>query len=832
MPSSLFDRSAIDPRRSRALAVAPVRTKPAVAQQASRSAVVPSEPAGEDMAALAWDGEPDIVKNGDSAPAADKQLMPRADSSSEDDDVCKDEDMERRALAQIVPWKAVKYAGEFASIAEEFAGRIPRSRIAWKHTPESCRMACICCSCLGCFAGLVVLLGFWSLIDADECSAETHACDPNADCTNLDSTYDCNCRDGYLGDGWLCEDIDECLDPDRLGCDQNAQCENYDGSFACLCNQGYSGSGVICEDIDECLEDNGGCGTPLYNLCVNRESDFLCTDVLECRQDNGGCGEPHLALCTENIGAAPDCSDIDECAVDNGGCGDGFICLNYDGLQGLERECEDLDECVGSVSIGKHGRCITAKISAAYRALACVCVCKCIPLLIGHAVLLHLSAWKVPVEPELATAGMLAAATSAITQPATVGLDADATRLYIGSRSAVGILAGSLQTFAWVRAFAQCPTACGQAAVELPDTYTCRRDGLQVPDRLCLTNLGDAPETFSLCPPTNDCDCVGSWSPCTSSCGDKTFTVTTPQSGVVGNGIACEAEDGDTMACVSGEGECFPYMNVTFDIDCQGGYTTCGVDCGRSVYNITRPRSGIGKPCPFPGTSKACFPGTGECPPNVDCIGKWTDCDQSCSRTFVVTTPQSGNGQHCEAAAGDVMACPAFALTCTGTAENAIVYPDCEQAYADALAGAAGPQDCPVGCDLRSQPVLCDDMDATTMGDTCVLVCGDGSQDCTTTEEVAATGQVTCRGTVTLGAAMVYAIKVDPATLPPDEREALARQFQSALTSVLLESGMGRTDMGEVTVVSMTTAVRPFASPSAVPPTSVSSAQMDCSRLT
>jgi hypothetical protein len=307
------------------------------------------------------------VKSGDSAPAADKQLAARADSSSEEDDVAKDEDMERRGLAQMVPWQAAKYAGEFAGFADEFAGRIPRSRIAWKRTPETCRMACICCSCLGCFAGLVVLFGFWSLIDADECSAETHACDQNADCTNLDGTYDCNCRDGYKGDGWLCEDIDECLDPERLGCDQNAQCENYLGSFACLCNEGYSGSGVICDDIDECLEDNGGCGTPLYNLCVNRESDFLCTDVLECRQDNGGCGEPHLALCTENVGAAPDCSDIDECAVDNGGCGDGFICLNYDGLEGLERECEDRDECVGSVSIGKRGRCLAVKRHVACR---------------------------------------------------------------------------------------------------------------------------------------------------------------------------------------------------------------------------------------------------------------------------------------------------------------------------------------------------------------------------------------------------------------------------------------------------------------------------------
>lgn len=762
MPSLFEGRSAINPHRSRGVAVAPVPTKPRAPQQTS-AAIVPAarEEAEQQPGSAAWDGEPDLIRDRRPSPPAtppSNELAAR-DASSSDEDESKEEE-ERRGLAQVVPWQAVKYA------ATDFAGKVPRSRIAWKHTPESCRMCCICCSCLGCLAGMVVLFGFWTLIDKDECSSETHTCDPNADCTNLDGTYDCNCRDGYKGNGWNCEDIDECLDPERLGCDVNAQCANYDGSFACLCNEGYAGSGVVCRDIDECLEDNGGCGPALYHLCVNRDSDHLCTDVLECQQDNGGCGEPHLALCTENLGAPPDCSDIDECATDNGGCGDGFICLNYDGLQGLERECEDRDECVGSVSI----------------------------------------AWKVSVQPELAADEPRATASAAVADPVSVGLDAEATRVDIGSRWAIGVPAGPLQSFAWVRQPAQCPTACGQAAVELPDTYKCLRDGLQVPERFCLTNLGDIPESVVPCPPTNDCNCIGAWSECPSSCGDKTFTVTTPKSGVIGNGIACDAEDGDTMPCVSGEGECFPYQNVTHDVDCQGHYPTCAADCERSVYNITRLRSGIGRVCPYPGTSKPCFPGTGYCPANIDCIGAWTDCDWSCSRTFVVTTPQSGTGQHCEAADGDVQPCPAFTLTCTGTAEDEIVYPDCEQAYAEALAGAAGAQDCPVGCDLQSHPVLCDDMDAATMDDTCVLVCEDGSRNCRTTDDAAATGSVICRGTVTLGASLVYGIKVDPATLQPEESNALARRFQGNVRTVLVESGLEESQMSAVSVVSMTTA--------------------------
>ena len=225
--------------------------------------------------------------------------------------------------------------------------------------------------------------------------------------------------------------------------------------------------------------------------------------------------------------------------------------------------------------------------------------------------------------------------------PTRVGLSEDITRLSFGAYSAIGVPRGSLQTFSWVKFSAQCPTACGQATVDLPDTYKCQRDGLQVPQRFCHTNLGDVPDTVTVCPPTNDCDCVGSWSACTSICGDKTFTITTPKSGVLGNGLACEAADGDRMPCVSGEGECFPYMNTSFDIDCRGEYPTCGEDCRRVVYNITRPRSGIGRPCPYPGTSKPCFPGKGNCAADVDCIGAWTGFDRSCSRTFIVTTPQS-----------------------------------------------------------------------------------------------------------------------------------------------------------------------------------------------
>ena len=46
--------------------------------------------------------------------------------------------------------------------------------------------------------------------DIDECSNGENECDENSDCTNLPGSYDCQCHYGYEGDGYTCENIDEC----------------------------------------------------------------------------------------------------------------------------------------------------------------------------------------------------------------------------------------------------------------------------------------------------------------------------------------------------------------------------------------------------------------------------------------------------------------------------------------------------------------------------------------------------------------------------------------------------------------------------------------------
>lgn len=83
-------------------------------------------------------------------------------------------------------------------------------------------------------------------IDVDECSDGTHSCDANAECTNTRGSYQCECNDGYTGNGFECSNIDECA-TDTDDCDERAQCTDTEGSYACECPDGWIGDGKVCE---------------------------------------------------------------------------------------------------------------------------------------------------------------------------------------------------------------------------------------------------------------------------------------------------------------------------------------------------------------------------------------------------------------------------------------------------------------------------------------------------------------------------------------------------------------------------------------------------------
>ncbi|CAH1228499.1 MUC4 [Branchiostoma lanceolatum] len=77
--------------------------------------------------------------------------------------------------------------------------------------------------------------------DMDECALGWDHCEPDfATCTNTIGGYTCTCKAGYKGDGFQCQDIDECQEQSNTTrCDPHASCVNTEGSYNCTCNLGY-----------------------------------------------------------------------------------------------------------------------------------------------------------------------------------------------------------------------------------------------------------------------------------------------------------------------------------------------------------------------------------------------------------------------------------------------------------------------------------------------------------------------------------------------------------------------------------------------------------------
>lgn len=71
-------------------------------------------------------------------------------------------------------------------------------------------------------------------------------CSIDAVCTPIDNTYQCVCREGYIGDGYSCIQEDNCRNHPNL-CDRNASCLKRTDSYDCVCNSGYTGNGSYCE---------------------------------------------------------------------------------------------------------------------------------------------------------------------------------------------------------------------------------------------------------------------------------------------------------------------------------------------------------------------------------------------------------------------------------------------------------------------------------------------------------------------------------------------------------------------------------------------------------
>ena len=133
----------------------------------------------------------------------------------------------------------------------------------------------------------------------DVCASTQSPCAAAASCTNSDTlAVTCVCVAGYAGDGFVCEDVNECTNGSAT-CDAAAACGNTDGSYTCTCSDGYAPShgtapDTVCTDIDECAINSGDCAG--NQVCVNAPGSFSCqprilqvNDFADITSDDGKC---------------------------------------------------------------------------------------------------------------------------------------------------------------------------------------------------------------------------------------------------------------------------------------------------------------------------------------------------------------------------------------------------------------------------------------------------------------------------------------------------------------------------------------------------------------
>ena len=123
------------------------------------------------------------------------------------------------------------------------------------------------------------------------CGTAADPCDLAANCTDTDTILPvCTCKDGYVGDGKSCTDVDECAATPGP-CGANANCANTPGGYLCTCAPGFGAEVAGCVDLDECKL---GSPCPAPSSCINLPGSFDCS----CPDGGKGCFDapPAIAL--------------------------------------------------------------------------------------------------------------------------------------------------------------------------------------------------------------------------------------------------------------------------------------------------------------------------------------------------------------------------------------------------------------------------------------------------------------------------------------------------------------------------------------------------------
>uniref|UniRef100_A0A673MCL6 Thrombospondin-4-B-like n=1 Tax=Sinocyclocheilus rhinocerous TaxID=307959 RepID=A0A673MCL6_9TELE len=199
-------------------------------------------------------------------------------------------------------------------------------------------------------------------------------------CIETGNGVECGpCPDGYTGDGYSCDDVDECqFNP----CFPGVRCVNMAPGFRCeACPLGFTGKplegvGVayaqthkqVCDDIDECKgPDNGGCTT--NSICMNSVGSYQCgrcktgftgDQIRGCKPEKS-CGNRLQNPCDSNAQCIEERDGTITCQCGIGWAGNGYLCgkdTDIDGYPDEKLRCRDptcrKDNCVTIPNSGQE----------------------------------------------------------------------------------------------------------------------------------------------------------------------------------------------------------------------------------------------------------------------------------------------------------------------------------------------------------------------------------------------------------------------------------------------------------------------------------------------
>ncbi|KAL2091603.1 hypothetical protein ACEWY4_013866 [Coilia grayii] len=151
----------------------------------------------------------------------------------------------------------------------------------------------------------------------------------------------CECLPDFTKIGRICVGV--CLPG---SCDKNAECSVKAGRFQCECKQGYAGDGKVCVPVDPCAHNNGGCPVNSTICSYKGPGQAVCSCLSGMESSNPAAGCVLMSACTDST-----CHTTAQCQTGQDGIprclcsaqevGDGYSCygtimrriveLNHDG---------------------------------------------------------------------------------------------------------------------------------------------------------------------------------------------------------------------------------------------------------------------------------------------------------------------------------------------------------------------------------------------------------------------------------------------------------------------------------------------------------------------